>query len=192
MIADFGLSETQFGWVLAAFTAGYTIFQFPGGLLQLAVGVRRALTWIMIGWAVFTMLTAIVPAANGSNTLAILTLVCVRFLVGALHAPIYPVGNAAIERWFPVSGRGLPQGLLSTGLTLGIAATTPIVAAGVANYGWRVTFLMMAPFGLVMAAFFWRMFRDDPESHPAVNQQELELIASDQPDSAPPLDDSRG
>ena len=33
MMADLGLSELQWGWVMAAFTAGYTIFQFPGGLL---------------------------------------------------------------------------------------------------------------------------------------------------------------
>ena len=41
MMADLGLSEIQWGWVMAAFTAGYTIFQFPGGLLGDRRGPRR-------------------------------------------------------------------------------------------------------------------------------------------------------
>ena len=33
MMADLGLTEIQWGWILAAFMAGYTVFQVPGGLL---------------------------------------------------------------------------------------------------------------------------------------------------------------
>lgn len=32
MKADLGLTEQQLGYILAAFTLGYTIFQFPGGV----------------------------------------------------------------------------------------------------------------------------------------------------------------
>ena len=46
MMEDLGLSEIQWGWVLAAFTAGYAIFQFPGGILGDRFGPRRVLTVI--------------------------------------------------------------------------------------------------------------------------------------------------
>ena len=32
MMQDLGLTEIQFGWILASFTAGYAAFQFPGGV----------------------------------------------------------------------------------------------------------------------------------------------------------------
>ena len=43
MMSDLGLSEIQWGWVLAAFTAGYAIFQLPGGILGDRFGPRRVI-----------------------------------------------------------------------------------------------------------------------------------------------------
>ena len=40
MIEDLQLSEVQWGYVLAAFTAGYALFQFPGGILGDRLGNR--------------------------------------------------------------------------------------------------------------------------------------------------------
>ena len=98
MMRDLGLSEIEWGYVLAAFTAGYALFQFPGGLLGDRFGPRRVLTLIAIAWAVLTVVTAIVPgggADEGSPSafVIIASLVLVRFLVGAVHAPIFPVMN---------------------------------------------------------------------------------------------------
>jgi sugar phosphate permease len=44
MMTDLGLTEKQLGYILAAFTAGYTIFQFPGGVFGVKVGMRRAIS----------------------------------------------------------------------------------------------------------------------------------------------------
>ena len=176
MVTDLGLSEIQFGWVLAAFTLGYTIFQYPGGLLSLSLGVRRGMTLIMIGWGLATLLTATAPGAESGPMTALLWLAFIRFLVGALHAPIYPLSNAAIERWFPLGRWALPQGLLSTGLTLGIAISTPILASMIVIYGWRISFIMLAPLAFVAAALYAWVYRDVPSEHPATNEQEIELI----------------
>ena len=48
MMEDLGLNEIQWGWVLAAFTAGYAIFQFPGGILGDRFGPRRVLAVIAV------------------------------------------------------------------------------------------------------------------------------------------------
>ena len=98
MIADLGLTEIQWGWILAAFTAGYTIFQFPGGLFGDRIGPRRALTSIAVLWALLTMVTTLVPGQGVATTGVIIgSLLVVRFLTGMAHAPVFPTMNTCIQ-----------------------------------------------------------------------------------------------
>jgi sugar phosphate permease len=182
MMIDLDLTETQLGYILAAFTAGYTIFQFPGGVFGDMLGPRRALTIIMVAWAALTLLTGAVPDdAYSSTTLTLISLIAVRFLVGVAHAPIYPLTGGVIERWFPVGGWALPNGLSSTGLTLGTAATAPVLAWMLSFLGWRQSFVLLAPLGLIGAALWWWYVRDNPSDHPAANTEEVELIYANRP-----------
>ena len=179
MMSDLGLSEIQLGWVLAAFNAGYAVFQFPGGILGDNLGPRRALTIIATLWAITTILTIAVPGPDVAGIgVIVTTLMLVRFLAGATHAPIFPVQNSAISRWFPVGGWALPHGLSSTALTLGAAATGPMLPWLINLFGWRISFLIVAPLGFIVAALWWRYARDLPEQHPSVNEAELALITN--------------
>ncbi len=183
MIADLGLSEIQWGWVLAAFAAGYAVFQFPGGLVGDRVGARATLAVIALLWGLLTILTALVPGTDAlSVTLVIGSLVAVRFLVGATHAPIFPVMNCAVSRWFPVGGWALPLGLSSTALTLGFAASAPVLAWTIGSYGWRLSFLILAPLGILVAGLWYWYARDNPADHDAVNAAEIALIAGGRPE----------
>jgi len=187
MIKDLALTTVQWGYVMAAFPAGYAIFQFPGGVLGDKFGPRRALAAIGILWAILMVVTALVPGQSVATTGVILiSLIVVRFLVGMVHAPIFPVQNCLIERWFPPGGRALPTGLSSTGLTLGIVATAPLLPWMIIQFGWRVSFVIMAPLGLVFIALLWWYAKDDPSEHPSTNQAELDLIKGDR---APPVED---
>jgi ACS family glucarate transporter-like MFS transporter len=129
IMADLGLSKIQLGMVFSAFAWGYAIFQFPGGVFGDRVGSRRALSFIAVWWGILTLATGLVPGTNLASTTFILsTLIGLRFLVGVAQAPLFPVfGGGTIGRWFPVSGWAFPNGLGSTGLTLGAAATAPLV-----------------------------------------------------------------
>lgn len=182
MMRDLQLSEIQWSWVLAAFTTGYTIFQFPGGLFGDHMGPRKALTMIAIFWTLLTVVTAIVPGADVASAAVVIgSLVTVRFLVGAAHAPVFPVINTAISRWFPAGSWALPSGLGNTALTLGIAASAPVLAWLIVEFGWRVSFWMMAPLGILVAGL-WRWYaRDFPAEHPAANAAEIALITADRP-----------
>jgi len=140
------------------------------------------LTVAMILWALLTILTSFVPGPGFAGlTFTIVSLIVVRFLVGAVHAPIYPMTGAVVERWFPVGHWGLPNGLSSTGLTLGTAATASVLAWMIGIQGWRVSFLMLAPLGFVAALAWWWYVRDNPEEHKSVNDAEVTLIRTDRP-----------
>ena len=135
--ADLGLSQVQLGMVLAAFAWGYAIFQFPGGILGESLGARRALTLIAIAWGVLNLAVGLLPGRElASPTMMLVLLILLRFLMGAAQAPLYPISGGLICNWFPVSGWALPNGLTNAGLTLGSAATGPLIAWLMESVGW--------------------------------------------------------
>jgi ACS family glucarate transporter-like MFS transporter len=177
MMRDLGLSQLQLGIVLAAFTWGYTIFQFPGGILDDALGSRRTLAIIAVGWGVANLLTGLIPGGAGTAVWIILTaLVALRFIMGAVQAPVFPLVGGTIGRWFPPAGWALPNGLTNTGLALGGAATGPLIAWLMQTVGWRASFIVTAPLAFALAAIWWWYARDTPAEHSAVSQGELEVI----------------
>ena len=179
MMLDLGLSEIEWGWVIAAFTTSYAILQFPGGIFGDKVGPRKALAIIASLWSIAMLLTVLIPdPAVASGAMILGSLMAARFLVGIVQAPIFPVINTTISHWFPVGGWALPIGLSSTGLTLGFAAAAPIMAWLIAEFGWRTAFTIVAPLGFVVSALWWWYARDDPAEHPSINEAEVELITA--------------
>ncbi|RLA25165.1 MAG: hypothetical protein DRR11_21085, partial [Gammaproteobacteria bacterium] len=129
MMHDLGMNEYQLGMIFSAFAAGYAIFQFPGGVFGDKFGPRFTISAIAIAWALLTVITALIPGTDVLSVGAIVAaLIVTRFMVGVVHAPFFPVTiGGTIASWFPVRQWGLPNGLSSTGLTLGAAVTAPMV-----------------------------------------------------------------
>jgi ACS family glucarate transporter-like MFS transporter len=84
--------------------------------------------------------------------------------------------GGAIGTWFPVSGWAFPNGLTSTGLALGAAATAPLIAWLMETQGWRQSFILTAPLAFLIAGVWWWYARDNPADHPRVSKKELALI----------------
>jgi ACS family glucarate transporter-like MFS transporter len=183
IMRDLALSQVQLGWVLAAFAWGYALFQLPGGVLGDLLGGRRSLALVTALWGGLNLLVALVPSATaGGALLVIASLAGLRFLMGAAQAPLFPIlGGCVIARWFPVSGWAFPNGVTNTGLTLGAAATGPLIAWLVRDYGWRASFAITAPLALLAAAAWYWFARDDPADHPAVHPAELAVIDTGRP-----------
>jgi len=182
MMADLGITELHLGYMASAMSVGYALFQLPGGMLTDAVGPRRTLTWLIVIWIALTLLTSVVPAGGGIDVATtVVMLVLIRFLVGAVHAPIFPLVGGVIERWFPIGHWALPNGLTSTALTLGSAATAPLLVWLIGEYGWRPAFAMMTPLALLALVLWWWQIRDEPQQHPAVTEAEVQLIKANRP-----------
>lgn len=182
LMLDLNLSEQQLGYVFAAFTAGYAIFQFPGGLFADWAGPRRALAIITTLWGLLTILTVMAPASSADGVaLTLVVLITVRFLVGVSHAPVFPLATTVIERWFPVGRWALPNSITSVGLTLGAAAAAAAMPVMIGNWGWRMAFLATAPLGFVIAAAWWWYARDSAREHRSASAAEVALIDANRP-----------
>ena len=177
MMPELGISEIEMGWIYAAFIWGYALCQLPGGILGKRLGPRLALASIGLVWVITTALTGWLPGhifTTGSGI--IVSLLIVRFLVGVAHAPIYPIQAAVVERWFPVGHWALPNAVSSTGLTLGAAVAQPLVAVVMVYWGWRVSFYLFIPLGLVLFMLWWWYATDEPADHPSMTAVELAHI----------------
>ncbi len=187
MQKELRISDTAMGFVHAAFTLAYAVFEIPTGRWGDRYGSRGVLTRIVIWWSFFTALTG---AATG-----LWMLLLVRFLFGAGEAGALPNSARILRQWFPESARGEAQGIVTTGMMLGgfaapIASQFLIDGLGknwhldvlgwhgaYAGFGWRWTFVVFGLIGLTWAVSFYLWFRDDPATHRAVNEAERKLIA---------------
>jgi MFS transporter, ACS family, glucarate transporter len=172
MMPELGLSQLQIGVLLMAFTIGYTIFQFPGGIVGQRFGGRRTLLAIGMIAFIATVATAVIPAfLTGAGLMG--GLLVARFVLGLAQAPVFPVSSGVIERWFPAAEWALPQGLQVTGLGLGAAATQPLIAGLMSAYGWQKAIVFTALPVLIVLVLWWHMGRDTPEELARVSAAEL-------------------
>jgi MFS family permease len=171
--SELGLSLIQMGWAFSVFTFAYAAFEIPSGWLGDVIGPRKVLTRIVLWWSAFTMLTGAV--------LNFASLLVVRFLFGVGEAGAFPNISRSFSSWFPVSERGNAHGVIFMGTRLGGALAPPLIVLLMGVIGWRTAFVVFGASGVVWCVFWNRWFRDDPASHPAVNAEELDIIASGLP-----------
>lgn len=166
--ADLALNDEQMGWVFAAFSLGYAIFQTPSGWLADRLGPRRVLASIVMVWSVFTGLTAAAWSFGSMLT--------VRFLFGAGEAGAFPGLARAMYSWIPMQERGLVQGINFSGSRIGAAVTLPLISWMIAGLGWRSTFLILMVVGFLWAFGWFLFFRDNPEETHWLCEEERRFI----------------
>jgi ACS family glucarate transporter-like MFS transporter len=170
---EFAIDKIHLGWIFSAFLLGYAGFQIPAGWLAVRYGPRMVLTWGLVWWALFTILTAAVAPAM-AHSLSVL--IAIRFILGVGESVMYPAGNQMLAYWIPVSERGRANGWIFAGVGAGTGLTPPLLTAIIINYGWRASFWFCAVLGLVAGAVWYFCARDKPEEHPGVSPGELALI----------------
>jgi sugar phosphate permease len=165
---EFGFSTITMGWILAAFNFSYAVFNIPAGWLGDRIGPRKALTAVVMWWSGFTALTA----ASFSAT----SMIICRFLFGMGEAGAFPIATRSLSHWMLPAERGWAQGLTHAGSRLGGALTPALVAAIILAWGWRAPFLIFAVFGIVWGVVWFWYYRDKPDEHASVSQEERDLI----------------
>ncbi len=167
---EMGISETQKAIIFNAFALAYAIFEIPAGRWGDRYGSRRILTRIVLWWSFFTALTG---AAWGFGSLIV-----IRFLFGAGEAGALPNSARVLRSWFPESSRGRAQGIVTTAMLLGGAASYTTSQWLIDRVEWRWSFAIFALLGVGWALAFYLWFRDDPAEHAETNDAERRLITA--------------
>ena len=149
---DLGLSETQFGVLIATPILTGSISRLPLGILTDLYGGRRVFTVLML---------CIVPAIY-SITLA--TAYWHYLLIGlfvGLAGGSFAVGIAYTSAWFEKERQGTAMGIFGAG-NAGAAVTNLAAPLLIVAYGWNSVPIIYALCMLVIIVLFWLFTFEDP------------------------------
>jgi sugar phosphate permease len=150
--ADLGLSGTQIGALLSAFSLAYGVAQLPIGLMLDRLGSRVILAVGMFVWSLAQLATGLVSSFAG--------FMATRISLGAGEAPMMPCGVKVMNDWFGARDRGLPTGLLTASNTLGVTLAPPVLTAIMLAFGWRAMFVSVGLLSLLLSLGWYPLYRD--------------------------------
>jgi len=168
---DLGLTPSQWGWVLGAYTFAYAVFEVPSGAIGDRFGYRKELTRITVWWSFFTAITA--ACVNFWQ------LTAARFLFGLGAAGAYPNMSGVLYRWFPKRERARGQGVIWAASRLGGALAPLLLVPMNVHLGWQMVFVILGLTGFVWALLWWRWYHDRPADQPGITAQEVAEIGDD-------------
>jgi len=167
IVERFGLDNTQFGTITAAFLFCYGLGHLLVGPVIDRLGTRRAFDLAVVAWSIAGLLHAL-----GRGFLSFLSL---RALLGLTEAANFPAAVKAIAEWFPRQERSLAVGILAVGPGLGALLSPPLLGSLVLVAGWQAAFIVPGLLGFVWL-WAWRHVYHAPESHPRLGVAERALI----------------
>lgn len=154
MMQDLKTGGALTGFLGAAYFYPYAVMQLPAGLLSDSWGSRNTITLFFAVAFIGSVLLGAAP----SVFLAILG----RTLVGLGVAMLFVPTMKVLAEWFRVDEFAFMTGLLMALGGLGsLFAATPLAMLS-SWIGWRLSFIVVGGFTLVLAVLVWAFVRDRP------------------------------
>ena len=122
-----------------------------GGALVDALGTRRGLFVIMIGWSL--------ASASHAFATGFRSLLVSRFLLGVGEGGGFPAATKAVAEWFPARERSLAMGMINAGTAVGAVVAPPAIAAILGVASWRWVFVATGLIGLLWTIWWMRAYQ---------------------------------
>ncbi len=168
IMAELGLTESQWGWVLSVFTISYGLMQVPIGVWGDKRGYRLVLALIVLWWSLFTGLTGL--------AWSFASLLVIRFLFGIGEAGSYPCMTGVVVTWYKQHETSTAQGYIWAASRMGGALTPFIVLPVLTLLGWHWAFYILAALGVVWAAGWYLWYRNRPADVKGITKEELDSL----------------
>jgi len=169
MMAALGWDEARFGLIFSAFLVGYTLLQFPGGIIADRWNTCWVIAFACIGFSVFTALTPV--GALGFGVMLLL-----RFCVGLFESVSFPAYAALNSRWIPRYEYGRAQTTSLSGAHLGQAFAYPLTSWLVLTFSWPTVFYVNAVLGGLWLLAWLAFATNTPAEHPKISAAERHEI----------------
>ena len=140
-----GASNSDLQWVIGGYALALGSGLILGGRLGDRFGRRNMFLFGLAGFTLASLLCAMAPA--------IVALIVLRFIQGFLGAMLLPQGFGLIRETFPPQDFG--KAFAAYGPAFGLGGILGpviggfIIQANIADLGWRATFLVNLPIGIV-------------------------------------------
>lgn len=168
---ELGLSASQMGLLLSAFSFAYAFSQLPVGALLDRFGARLMLGLGMLVWSVAQLCGGLVQTLQ--------QFLVARIALGIGEAPQFPAGAKVVSEWFALRERGRPTGIFTTSSTIGPALAPPILTGLLLAFGWRWMFVVMGVLGLAVALGWYIVYRNRGDV--TLAEEEVVHLTEDEP-----------
>lgn len=179
---EFTWTETDFAYIVMAFTAAYAIGLLFFGWLIDKIGTKAGYSWSVIVWSLSGMLHALARSVSGFSL--------ARIGLGIGEAGNFPAAMKAVAEWFPKKERALATGIFNAGTSVGVVLALLITPWILVNYGWQEVFWITGALGFVWL-IFWLFLYEIPTRQKRITQEELDLITADHDRDRNRSDDGR-
>jgi MFS family permease len=146
---EFGLSDTQIGWLGSAFTYLYAVVGLPLGTVADRWSRRKLLACGMLVWSALTGMAA--TAINYAM------LLCSRLGFAVGEAVVAPTATSWIGDLFPAHERSRPLALFMLGVPVGGALSYFFSGPVAQAYGWRTAMVLAAVPAVVLIPILLRL-----------------------------------
>ena len=175
---EIGWTEVEYGYIVTAFQAAYSIGLLIVGRLLDIVGTKLGYAVSIVFWSLAAMATAFARTPFGFGT--------ARFALGLGEAGNFPAAIKTVAEWFPKKERALATGIFNGGSNLGAIIAPAIVPFIALTWSWRVAFVITGAIGFVWLVA-WLLIYNPPEKSKTVSKEELAYIRSDAEEAVTPV-----
>lgn len=152
--ADLELSDTQLGFITAAFTWSYVLFGIP--FARFADRHSRK-TLISISLGIWSAMTALCGFAQNFVQLA-----AARIMIGVGEAGATPPAHSLISDYFPKSIRTKALSIYGIGAPVGLMVGFIIASWLAEEFSWRIAFFALGVPGVIFAVLAYLMIKEPP------------------------------
>ena len=145
------LSPTALGYLFSSFLWIYIFCLLPWGTITDRIGTRRSIGGATILWSIAQLCTGLAPG--------LVAMFGARLALGVGESAVNPGANSVIREWAPRSERGLASAIWISGSLFGPLVGALLVSWLVADFGWRLSFVVTAAIGLVWSTIWLLVFR---------------------------------
>lgn len=150
----FGLSNADYGLVLAAFSIAYAASAPLSGMFIDRVGLNRGIGLAVALWSAAGIATGFVRGLAG--------LVACRAVLGLAQAGGVPAAGKAIAKYLRPEERALGNAVSQAGIGIGAMIAPPLGIWLVRSHGWSWPFLVSGAAGLLWIPLWNRVSRAAP------------------------------
>lgn len=170
---EFNWTETDFAYIVMAFTAAYAIGLLFFGWFVDKVGTKAGYSIIVGIWSLAGMLHAAARSAWGFGM--------ARLGLGLGEAGNFPAAMKTVSEWFPKKEKALATGIFNSGTSIGVIVALFLVPWILGHYGWHEVFLITGALGFIWM-IFWQLMYQIPAKSSCLTTEEHAFIRKGQDD----------
>lgn len=153
--ADFGLTDKDYSYLVAAFMVPYIIMYVYSGRLVDRWGSRICMSLFVGLWSTATLATGFVKN--------VWQLAAARVCLGASEPGNFPAGIRTLSQLYAPGERGFAIGFFSAGSALGAIVAVPLINALALTFHWSAVFWILGALGFLWMIAWLKTFTPSRE-----------------------------